>query len=429
MRSYTGRLFYGWWIVAAFFVLNVYWAGTLVSGLTVFFSPIRHSFGWSAALVAFLFSLTTVVTGLLAPLVGAWFDRSGARGLMLLAGLLAGAGLLLAAQAASLPVFLLGWLPVCAGFGIWAAGTGPAAANLWFVRRRGLAMGVILAGSSVGGLLLPVWSLVVDAAGWRTAFVIDGLGLWLITVPCSLVLYHRPSDRGLLPDGDAPRPSAVHPSAPTLATAVANPNARAGAGLRTALRTRQFWTVAAVTALMSAASGATVVLMLSRLQEAQLANALAVTAVTVVTLLGGVGFLGVGWLADRAELTTLAVLTCLLQAVGLVAFAVAPQQVPLLIVFVLGFGLGSGNIRLLAALILARYYGAAAFGRIQGILFFVLLHGGVLGPVAAGAIHDAGHGYGAAFILYALITLAMIVPLLLLRPPDFSRRSGWVHSR
>src|SRR5881275_2494328 len=86
-----GRIFYGWWIVAAFAVLNVYWAGTLVSGLTVFFTPIRQSFGWSAALLALIFSGTNVLTGLLAPLVGAWHDRPGARTRMLIASLLSGA--------------------------------------------------------------------------------------------------------------------------------------------------------------------------------------------------------------------------------------------------------------------------------------------------------------------------------------------------
>src|SRR5207245_7267695 len=96
-------VYYGWWIVAAWVVLNVYWAGTLFYGLTVYFTPVRQSFGWSAALMASIFSLTSVITGLLSPLTGAWFDRSGPRLLMVAACGCAAAGLLALSRAASLP--------------------------------------------------------------------------------------------------------------------------------------------------------------------------------------------------------------------------------------------------------------------------------------------------------------------------------------
>ncbi|MHB8577745.1 MAG: MFS transporter, partial [Dehalococcoidia bacterium] len=353
------------------------------------------------------------------------------------------------------PAFMAAWLLVCAGFGIWAAGTGLGAASLWFVRRRGLAMGLILSGVAAGGVLVPVWKAVVDAAGWRTAFVAAGVVLWLVSVPASLLLRHKPADLGLLPDGD-PTPAIVESvanqeSGPTPAPPISTDNSgpakaqlpgerseaavveprparegwsrsdrgRSGADatLAMALRTRAFWTIALVSTLVLAGSTAAVVLMLPRLQDARLDSSLAVGAVTAVTLLGAVARLATGSLSDRVDPVRLAGATCVLQAIGLAAFAIAPQRLLVLAVFVLAFGLGSDNIRLLAAMIVARYYGPAAFGRIQGILYVVLLPGRVLGPVLAGALHDAGHGYGGAFVLFAALTLLMLLPLLTLRPP------------
>lgn len=421
-------LFYGWWIVASFAVLNIYWAGTLVSGLTVFFTPVRQSFGWSAALLALIFSGTSVLTGLLAPLVGAWFDRAGARTLMLSASLLSGAGLLALSRANSLPMFVIAFTVVSAGFGIWASGTGPAAAALWFVRRRGLAMGLILAGVSLGGLMVPLWKLVVDATGWRTAFLIAGLGLLAVSLPCCLVLRHRPADIGLLPDGDPispgtyiqPADAAATPHHGSLRSNASPAGLRtADAGLRTALHTRQFWIISASASLIVGGSTAASVLMLPRLQDAHVDDRLAVGAVTAVTLLGAVARLGTGFLADRFGAPLLAAFSVVLQAAGLLALAFAPEQMPVLLLFVLSFGIGGGNIRLLAAVILAEYYGPAAFGRIQGAHFTALLPGTVLGPVITGALHDAGYGYGAGLALFAAVCLVTAVPLLLLKSPVF----------
>lgn len=131
------RLYYGWWIVAAWVVLNIYWAGTLNYGLTAFFTPVRQSFGWSAALLALIFSLGNVLNGLFSPLTGAWFDRAGSRPLMLVASLCSGVGLLALSRTSSLPALVAAFTLVSAGYGIWS-GTGLATIGLWFSRRRGL---------------------------------------------------------------------------------------------------------------------------------------------------------------------------------------------------------------------------------------------------------------------------------------------------
>src|SRR5579875_1137608 len=176
MRTLAIRqVYYGWWIVAGFVVINIYWYGLLVAGLTIFFTPIRQSFGWSAALLAAIFSLLNVGSGICAPLVGIIFDRYGPRGLMLAATALAGSGLILVSQTRGLATFVAAFLLVAIGFGIWASGTGPAAAGLWFERRRGLAIGVIIGGAGAGGLLVPLWQALVDMLGWRTTLVIAGL--------------------------------------------------------------------------------------------------------------------------------------------------------------------------------------------------------------------------------------------------------------
>jgi MFS family permease len=184
-------IYYGWWIVAAWVVLNVYWAGTLLYGLTVFFTPVRQTFGWSAALTASVFSLPNLLSGLLAPFSGAWFDRSGPRPLMLVACMFGAAGLLAIGRTTSLVPFVAAFAVISVGYGIWS-GTGIATAGLWFTRRSGLATGIVVAGSALGGVLVPFWQIAINHVGWRDTVTLAGLGMLAIGVPASMVLRTAP---------------------------------------------------------------------------------------------------------------------------------------------------------------------------------------------------------------------------------------------
>ncbi|WP_163070068.1 MFS transporter, partial [Acinetobacter nosocomialis] len=80
----------------------------------------------------------------------------------------------------------------------------------WFVRRRGLAVGIAFAGVGVGSVtLLPVVQLVIDQAGWRSASTMMGILLLAVLAPLNLLLRKRPEDIGLQPDGDGAAGPAV----------------------------------------------------------------------------------------------------------------------------------------------------------------------------------------------------------------------------
>jgi MFS family permease len=416
----SGKTYYGWWIVAAWIVLNVYWAGTLNYGLTVFFTPVRMTFGWDAAFTALVFSETNVLAGVLAPLVGVLFDRVGPRPLMLAACWYAGFGLLALSVTPSATGFVVGFTVVSVGVAIWN-GMGLATIALWFRRRRGLASGIITAGSALGGLLVAVWQYLVSTVEWRETLLVAGVGMLVSGTLASSVLRHRPVDLGLALDGDrldspstsvAGRATELKLNQPVLSSIDGD------FGLRVALRGWQFWTLSAVTAVVLAGSTAATVLLLPRLGEAGVAPSIAVSAVTVAIVLGVVGRPGTGWLADRIPMRWLTTILISIQAIGLLAFALPLSQIAILVVFVIAFGLSNDVVRLLASVLVARFYGPRALGRILGILYLLLIPGRTLGPVVAGAFHDRGYGYGLAFLLFAALSLAMVIPAWLLKPPS-----------
>ena len=78
-----------------------------------------------------------------------------------------------------------------------------AAVNQWFRRQRSLAMSIVAAGNGLGGAVLaPLEGLMVASLGWRTAALLSGLGILIVVVPLSFLVWRSPESMGLLPDGD-----------------------------------------------------------------------------------------------------------------------------------------------------------------------------------------------------------------------------------
>src|SRR5947208_10376643 len=243
MRRSLANLFCGWIVIAIAFVTM----GIGVNARTAFslmFPPILDEFGWPRGLTAGAFSFGFLASAILGPVLGRLIDRRGPRWVMLLGVVMVGAGLGLAPLVTA-PWHLYLTLGVLVAGGTVCLGYTGHSVFLpnWFVRRRGLAIGIAFSGVGVGSIVLLPWMQVVIARdGWRSAC----LGLALVTavllIPLNLLLRRRPQDIGLHPDGDAAptdasRRTAARNIVNTAWTSVTWTLARA-------MRTARFWWIA-----------------------------------------------------------------------------------------------------------------------------------------------------------------------------------------
>lgn len=126
------KIFYGWWIVGACFLIAFYVSSVIFYGFTVFFEPLVREFGWSYTQVSFSSSLRGQEMGILSPLIGFFADRVGSRKLLLAGTVTVGIGLILLSYTQSLLMFYGAMGFIAFGAGGWASVVTMTAVARWF---------------------------------------------------------------------------------------------------------------------------------------------------------------------------------------------------------------------------------------------------------------------------------------------------------
>jgi MFS family permease len=268
----------------------------------------------------------------------------------------------------------------------------------WFVRRRGLALGIAFSGVGVGAIALLPWAQeLIAVSGWRHACVALAVVVVVVLVPLNLLVVRRPEDLGLAPDGD-PRPAEGARGAH--AANVVDPVwASTEWTLALAVRTSRFWWIAVGFLSSLFAWYAVQVHQTKYLIDIGFDARQAALALGLVGFTGIVGQIGLGHLSDRIGREWVWTISSL-GFVGSYAVLLllrdhpAPGLLYLMVGFqgILGHGLGAVFGAIPAELFQGRHYGT-----IFGTLSLASILGGALGPWVTGALHDRTGTYELAF--------------------------------
>ena len=423
MAAGSGPFYYGWVIVAAFFLLNAAGqaSGTLNFGLFVI--PMAEELGLSRQAIGWAQTMRLWASGASGFLIGRWLDRRGPRGPMLLAIVTATGGLLLMARAQSAAV-LFGVL-LALGVTGWTAPAGGALiatvpVSKWFIRLRGRATGIVQLGLGIGGaVFVPVTQALISDRGWRSAWVTLA---WLsaVTVPLVLLLRRQPSDLGLDADGG---PARTGGGAPSRAAAAGPDDAPESVHwtLNDALRTAAAWKLSAAFAILGFLLGAASVHRIPHWIELGFRPATVSLAFSLDAGIATVMALTAGFVVERLDARIAGLASCLSFSAAVALMAAAPAWTPLLFVSTLLFGCGVGLYMVVQGVIWAQYYGWRFVGTIRGVVLpFIFLASGLGAPVA-GALRDASGDYRGSWLLVTALAIAAAALMLSVRPPAAPR--------
>lgn len=386
-----GPIFYGWWIVAAGFVLFSLGGGLLFHSFGAYVKVLEEEFGWSRTELSLAFSLQRVESGFLGPLQGWAVDRFGPRRVLILGLLLFGFGFIAFSQVDSLLGFYLVFTVIAIGSSLGSMLSISVAVVNWFQRRRALALGIMSTGVAAGGLFAPaiVWAL--EGWGWRTTSVVSGLIVLAVGLPVASLVRHRPEDHGLTPDGLPPAHTAD--GAPQLV--------ESSFTTRQALQTRAFWLLSLGHAAGLLTVGAcSVHLFVHVTDELDISSAIAARMIVLMTSMLVVGMLLGGALGDRMNKRVILVAAMLGHMTAMLLLAVA-SVLWLMTLAVALQGLSWGSRGPLTQALRAEYFGPASFGKIMGFSSMIIMCGMMFGPLIAGIIYDSTGTYAPAFTVLA----------------------------
>jgi MFS family permease len=419
--------FYGWIIVAVTFVTMAIGVNARTA-FSLFFPPIIDEFGWERGVTAGAFSFGFVVSGAVSPLIGRLMDRSGPRAVMELGVALMAGGLLLAPLTTQ-PWHLYLTIGVMVGAGSICLGYSGQSLFLpnWFIRRRGLAMGLAFAGVGLGSMTLLPWvQHMIEQTGWRTACTAMGILVLVVLAPVNLLLRKRPEDIGLEPDGDA-APSGI--SSEPVSYVVDSDWAGIDWTLGLAIRTARFWWLATGYFGGLYIWYAVQVHQTKYLLDIGFSPSVAVWALGVVSLLGIPGQILLGHVSDRVgrewiwTASCLGFAICFAALIGLKSFPV----LTLIYVMVLAQGaLGYGLTSIMGAVVLEIFQGKH-FGSIFGTVMLIALAGGAAGPWVTGFLHDLSGSYTSAFVIGIAASGLSAIAIWMASPGKVRAVAGRLH--
>ncbi|MBN2241775.1 MAG: MFS transporter [Acidobacteria bacterium] len=367
------RIFYGWWVLAGIFASYTALVGVQVYTLPLFYPELTAEFGWSKQSISYAATIFFLTGASITPFVSSLFDRYSARIFMIAGGCITVLGLLAYRSMETLTHLTV--IYIVLAFSQVCAGQVPTilVVTRWFRRYRGIAVGITLTGTSIGGAVFPlVFNYVMENGGWRdaiTVFLI--LCAVMMLLPYIFLVRSRPEDKGLPPDGDeaaeAKRSSQKNKiEGPTMKEALRNP-----AFYILALATGALWFT------MNGIYNNQSFFMSEELGLPRSTYSLIFSAIFWFAIAGKLLF---GHMSDRLDKISIMILVVILLLTGLFFLRLSSTgNLMYLYAYAAVFGLGFGGTFTLIQLVIAEFFAGHSYGKILGVLTAVDVACGGLG--------------------------------------------------
>jgi MFS family permease len=415
LPGYSSRLkiFYGYWVLTACFVLNVICSGCGPISFSFFVTSLQRSLDWSRTEIMTAFTVFFICLAIGQPLAGRLVHRYGSRRVIVLGALLSAVGYFLVSQMNSLWQYYLSYSLI--GFGV--AASGPVITTLvvsnWFVRRRGMAIGAISMGAGTAGLLFTPVVIVymLPNLGWSNTFLVFAAITALISIPlAAMVIRTRPADIGLLPDGGSPSKIEGMDS-------VESP-AASGLPFKQSLSTGAFWLLAAAILFVSTHMGV-MQNQIPHLEDLGFTAGIVASTMSIVAIVSAIGPLVFGWLSDRITVKNAGIIAVVSLVISIILLLyVDVNSSPWFVwAYAVMLGLGVGGWMTAMSLLTSSNFGLVAYGTIYGVLSAFQSIGGAIAPIFSGYFYDSTGSYHRAFITMLIIITLGIPAILGIRRP------------
>ncbi len=380
----SGRLYYGWYVVAGLFLVLAVSSGFGFYNLSVYINVLAAAKGFSVSSLSVAVSIFFIVGGVSGMWVAALLDRFDVRLVMVGGALIA--GLALGSTGWATELWQVYGLYVLFGFGNSAVSivTSTTLVTRWFPgKERSVALSVASTGLSMGGVLItPLTARLFADLGVVSVMPWLGVTFFAVIIPVAVLVIR-------------PQPTAAGDGSP-------NPSLSQGWRYGAAVRSR-FFSLVTIAYVLCMASQVGGIAHLYNRAEGEVGYAVAATAVQVLSVMSILCRLLGGLLVTRLPIRIFTLGNLLGQGAGLALVATASSPMGILLGAGL-FGATVGNLLMLHPLLLAEAYGVRDYPRIFSLSNALTTIGVAGGPAVLGFLYDF-QGYEFAYLTAAVLSL------------------------
>ncbi|MFC2068029.1 MFS transporter [Chloroflexota bacterium] len=409
------KFYYGWIVLVACLAFLITSSGIRHS-FGVFFKPLEADFDLSRALTSEIFTVYLALSALFAILAGWIIDRYEPKILFTVMGFFTGLSLLLTSQATEL------WHIFISYSLLLAIGTGAVYIQAisitlkWFMKGRGLAVGIVASGMGIGIILMtPISAWLIDSYGWQTSFFILALVAFFVMIPFALLLKRAPDKKAELLHSEETDTSKLSVLNKIRYDKVEDYT------LLQAVRTSFFWLITFVRFLL----GCCVYMVLTHIVPHAIDLGInPIQAASILSLAGGgtiMGMLLMGRASDIIGRKQI-LLICALLLTASMLWVVWSSSIWMLYIFAVIFGFSMGGTSPTVNSLIVDVFGTRHIGVINAVSDAGWGIGSALGPLLAGYVFDISGSYYYAFLAGMAAALITVILTLFARAPEAKTR-------
>ncbi|MFO7552492.1 MAG: MFS transporter [Haliea sp.] len=409
------RIYYGWWLILVCLLIQAVGFGTSLYLYSVMIGAIGTEFEGSRFVMMMGVSGMLLLVGLMSPKIGSLLDRYPVKRVLIAGAVVMGSGFILMAFSGNIyHVVVFYALFIALGMTILSPLSCSLLLTRWFVRHRGLALGVSALGTQFGGLVFPPVVAAISAAyDWRVAAIC--LGVFILCFVPALAwffVYDHPCDKGLHPDGDGGEGIVAGPGgASTTADAARAPTF----SMRAIYSSPNFIIVVAIITFMSMIySGLLSNISLIAVDKGETLQRGAFL-VSLMSLVGMVSSPLLGRLSDILSVRKTLVVLSGSALLALVFFHQA-QGYGGLVAAMVCFGFFGGAVVPVWSAALSRLYDSRIYGRVLGASSAVVYSLAALSAPTIGFLYDLTQSYQITFVILASVAILLIVSIARITP-------------
>ncbi len=396
------KFFYGWWIMLTMFMSMTFFFAPIVNLLSLFTDPVSTDLGVSRTDFTFYYTIVTLTGMISAPFAGRILQKVDARVYLTVLTLFGIASFIGFSMAQSIWVFYA--LGVLQGIALVAGSVIPASVLItnWFVEKRGLALGIALAGSGVGGVLLsPVIAMCLHAVGWRGTYLVLAAIVAITVLPFTIfIVRFKPSEKGMVALGEQANAAQAQAQAPA-----------PGLTQKQAMSTPAFWVLSIAILLTGIVVNTMLVNLTPYLSDLGVTVAIASLVLAIGSGTVIAGKLICGRLFDLMNTRVVLIILGVCNLLSFVSLIFA-SSLTFGILYSLFTAMGACALTIAPTYVASVLFGRRDFSGIFGVLSMFTSVGTAIAAVFGGLLLNATGSWN--IVLYALMALAIISMVLYL---------------